>query len=73
VGRVLSTVPEEHLTAVIMGALMSYVVVQEAGGTRLLLKLVMADKHWYAAALAVGDWPMARRQLMNLKALAEAG
>jgi len=37
------------------------------------LKIVMARGHWYAAAVAIGDWPMARRQLKNLASLAEAG
>ncbi len=73
VGRVLSAAREDHLTAVILGAVMSYVVVEEAGRTRLLLKLVMDRRHWYSPALAVGDWPMARRQLLNLKQRAEAG
>lgn len=73
VGRVLSVVREEHLTASIMGAVMSYVLVREGASTRLLLKIVMARGHWYAAAVAVGDWPMARRQLKNLASLAEAG
>jgi hypothetical protein len=71
VGRVRSVVHEEHLTASIMGAVMSYVLSPEGDSTRLLLKIVMAHNHWYAPALAVGDWPMARRQLKNLKALAE--
>jgi hypothetical protein len=73
VGRVLSVVREEHLTASIMGAVMSYVLSPEGTSTRLLLKIVMERDHWYSAALAVGDWPMARRQLKNLKSLAEAG
>ena len=73
VGRVLSAVREEHLTASIMGATMSYVLVPQGPATRLLLKIVMDRAPWYAAAVAVGDWPMARRQLKNLKALAEAG
>jgi hypothetical protein len=71
-GRVLSAVPEEHLTATIMGAVMSYVLSPDRAATRLLLKIVMADDHWYAPALSVGDLVMARRQLLNLKALAEA-
>jgi hypothetical protein len=73
VGRVLSVAHEEHLTASIMGAVMSYVLSPEAGVTRLLLKIVVKRDRWYAPALAVGDWPMARRQLTNLKRLAEAG
>lgn len=71
VGRVLSAAPEDHLTAVIMGAVMSYVLVAEGARTRLLLKIVMEQKRWYTAGVAVGDWPMARRQLLNLKRLAE--
>ena len=72
-GRVLSIVPGEHLTATIMGATMSYVLSPAAPHTRLLLKIVIASPRWYGAALALGDWPMARRQLLNLKALAEGG
>jgi hypothetical protein len=30
-----------------------------------------AVQAWRGPALAIGDWPMARRQLLNLKALAE--
>jgi hypothetical protein len=55
-----------------MGAVMSYVLVPKGLTSRLLLKVVMDRGHWYLPALAVGDWPMARRQLKNLKALAEA-
>jgi hypothetical protein len=71
VGRVLSVSHEEHLTATILGALMSYVLVPQAATTRLLLKIVMKESRWYAGPLALGDWPMARRQLKNLKSLAE--
>ncbi len=73
VGRVLATVPGEHLTATIMGAVMSYVLVPHGLGTRLLLKVVVEHDRWYAPALATGDWPMARRQLLTLKARAESG
>lgn len=72
VGRVLSVAREEQLTASIMGTVMSYVLIPKGPATRLLLKVVMDRGHWYLPALAVGDWPMARRQLKNLKALAEA-
>ena len=71
VGRVLSIGHEEHLTAVILGAVMSYVLSADGTSTRLLLKIVMERRHWYGPVLAVGDWPMARRQLLNLKGLAE--
>lgn len=72
VGRVLSARPGEQLTASIMGALMSYVLVPEGEGTRLLLKVVLPRQRWYGRAVALGDWPMARRQLLNLKRLAES-
>lgn len=71
VGRVLSVEPGGHLTATIMGAVMSYVLVDQGARTRLLLKVVVPRRHWYADLLALGDWPMARRQLLNLKRLAE--
>lgn len=72
VGRVLSVLPGQHLTARVMGAVMSYVLSPEGSSTRLLLKIVVDRSPWYAASLALGDWPMARRQLKNLKQLAEA-
>src|SRR4051795_3949529 len=73
VGRVLSISREAHLTASILNAVMSYVLVPSGTGTRLLLKIVQERDRWFAPVLAVGDWPMARRQLKNFKALAEAG
>ncbi|MCW2572008.1 MAG: polyketide cyclase [Frankiales bacterium] len=73
VGRVLSVVHEQQLTANILGAVMSYVLCPDGGSTRLLLKIVMEHDRWYAKPVALGDWPMARRQLKNFKALAEAG
>lgn len=73
VGRVLAVEAESHLTATIMGAVMSYLLVPADDHTRLLLKVVVKRDRWYVPALAAGDWPMARRQLLNLKALAEGG
>lgn len=71
-GRVLAVVPGEHLTARIMGATMTYQLrPADAGGTRLVLKIVAAVPRWQAPLLAVGDLVMARRQLLNLKRLAE--
>jgi hypothetical protein len=71
-GRILSVDPGEQLTATIMGAFVSYVLVpQEHDTTRLLFKVVMRTKRWVAVALSVGDLIMARRQLLNLKQLAE--
>ncbi len=70
-GRVLAVSEGEHVTATIMGAVMSYVLVSDDQQTRLLLKIVLARRSWWGAPLALGDWPMARRQLLNLKQLAE--
>ena len=72
VGRVLAAAPGGSLTATVMGAVMSYVLVPEDDGTRLLLKIVAEHDGWYLPALAVGDWPMARQQLRTLKRRAEA-
>ncbi len=71
IGQVLSISREDHLTATIMGAVMSYALSPEGTSTRLLMKLVMERRRWLAPAAAVADWPMARRQLLNLKVLAE--
>lgn len=70
-GRVLSVTPGEQLTARIMGAVMSYVVVPDGDGSRLLLKIVMGGRRGLAPFVSVGDLAMARRQLLNLKRLAE--
>jgi hypothetical protein len=71
-GRIVSVDPGKQLTGTIMGAFMSYVLVpQEHGMTRLLLKVVMRTTRWAALGLSVGDLIMARRQLLNLKQLAE--
>ncbi len=71
VGRVLAVEHEVYLTATIMGAVMSYVLAPAGGGTRLLLKIVVARDTVPARLLGIGDWPMARRQLLRLKSLAE--
>ncbi|MDT2007910.1 polyketide cyclase [Rhodococcus opacus] len=70
-GRILSVSTAEQLTAGIMGAVMSYVLVPNGDSTRLLLKIVMAKGRWLAPLISVGDLVMARRQLLNLKRLAE--
>ena len=51
---------------------MSYAVVPHAGATRLLLKVVARTSRVLAPAIALGDLPMARKQLLTLKALAES-
>jgi hypothetical protein len=70
-GRILSVDPGRQLTGRIIGATMSYVLVPDGEGTRLLLKIVTPKGHWAAPALSLGDLVMARRQLRNLKRLAE--
>ncbi|GAA2708204.1 polyketide cyclase [Actinoplanes palleronii] len=71
-GRIVAVDAGSHLTATIMGAFMSYVLDPQADGTtRLLLKVVMQNHRWAAPAASVGDLVMARRQLLNLKRLAE--
>jgi hypothetical protein len=70
-GRVLAVEPGKHLTGQIMGAVMSYVLLPNGDRTRLLLKIVLSGNRWVAALVSVGDLIMARRQLLNLKRLAE--
>jgi hypothetical protein len=71
-GRIVSVDPGTQLTGTIMGGFMSYVLMPHGPGTtRLLLKVVMATTRWAAPLLSTGDLIMARRQLLNLKHLAE--
>jgi hypothetical protein len=70
-GRVLAVDQGRELTATIMGAHLSYAVLPDGGATRLVLKIVARTRPWLAPALSLGDLVMARRQLLNLKALAE--
>src|SRR5215470_8953051 len=71
-GRIVSVDPGKQLTGTVMGAFMSYVLVpQQHNTTRLLLKVVMEAPRWAVLGLSVGDLVMARRQLLNLKRLAE--
>ncbi len=71
-GRVLSVQPGWSLTGSIAGVVMSYVLEPRGGRTRLLMKLVVPSARVLAPLLSVGDLVMARRQLLNLKRLAEA-
>jgi hypothetical protein len=71
-GRIVSVDPGEQLTATIIGAFMSYVLVpRDHDTTRLLLKVVTRTSSWLDPVLSFGDLIMARRQLLNLKRLAE--
>lgn len=70
-GRIVSVDPGVQLTGRIMGAFLSYVLVPQGEATRLLLKVVAARGRWIAPFASVGDLVMARRQLLNLKRLAE--
>lgn len=70
-GRILSVSPAEQLTGWIAGAVISYVLVPNGDATRLLMKIVTARGRWLAPLISVGDLLMARRQLLNLKELAE--
>ena len=70
-GRILSVTQGEQLTGIIGGAVMSYVLVPQSGSTRLLLKFVMAKVRLAPPLMSVGDLVMSRRQLLNLKRLAE--
>ncbi|MGA8545204.1 MAG: polyketide cyclase [Mycobacterium sp.] len=70
-GRILAVEPPKQLTGEIMGACISYVLVPDGQTTRLLMKIVTAMSRWLAPGLSVGDLIMARRQLLNIKCLAE--
>lgn len=70
-GRILSVEANRQLTGRIAGVVMSYVLEPDGDATRLLLKLVAANGQLVAPALCVGDLVMARRQLLNVKRLAE--
>jgi len=70
-GRILAVDLPEHLTGEIIGARISYVLVPQGESTRLLMKLVTSLNRWLTPWLSIGDLVMARRQLLNLKALAE--
>lgn len=71
-GRILSVEPGEQLTGRLGSYLMSYVLEPDGGSTRLLLKIVASSGRLTAPLVCLGDLVMARRQLLNFKALAEA-
>jgi hypothetical protein len=72
VGRLLAVEPPAHYTGRIIGAVLSYVLAPAGDGrTRLLLKIVANGYGPLAPVMVLGDLVMARRQLLNLKRLAE--
>ncbi|HXA31641.1 MAG TPA: hypothetical protein VNV87_05250 [Acidimicrobiales bacterium] len=70
-GRIVAVSVGEHLTGQMMRTAMSYVLVPDGSTTRLLLKVVSRWPRSTAWLLSIGDLVMARRQLLNLKLLAE--
>jgi hypothetical protein len=72
-GRILAVDHEVQLTAQIMGGYMSYRLNPIGDhSTRLVLKLAAPQSmRFVAPLLSLGDLVMARRQLLNLKRLAE--
>ncbi|MEH3034346.1 MAG: hypothetical protein PGN07_09990 [Aeromicrobium erythreum] len=72
VGRVVAVDPGRELTARIGPTLMSYRVEPAGERTRLLLKLASRGVRPFTDLLCLGDLPMARRQLLTLRDLAEA-
>lgn len=71
-GRVIALRHEDHLTARIMAATMTYRISADGDdSTRLVLKIVAEFSRILATAVSVGDLVMARRQLLNLKKYAE--
>ena len=72
VGTVLAVDPGRELTARIGPSVMSYRVEPVSDHrSRLLLKLVSRGVRPLTDLLSLGDLPMARRQLLNLRRLAE--
>ena len=71
-GRVLSADPGRQLTGRIAGTVISYLLEpQTEKRTRLLMKIVCRCGRIVTPLLALGDLVMARRQLLNIKQLAE--
>jgi hypothetical protein len=73
IGQVLAVHAPTAYTGRLAGVVISYLVVADGAHTRLLMKLVAARGRLLAPALCLGDLVMARRQLLNLKHLAESG
>jgi hypothetical protein len=71
-GRILDIDEGVALTGRIAHTTISYVLVEEGTSTRLLMKIAASSGRLTAPALRIGDLVMARRQLLNLRRLAEA-
>ena len=70
-GRIVAVSEGVSLTGQLAHTMISYVLVEERDRTRLLMKLVAGRGRVTALALCVGDLVMARRQLLNIRRLAE--
>ncbi len=70
-GRVASIDPGVQVTGTLLGAAMSYVLVPDGAGTRLLLKLTSDRARVLGRLVVLGDLVMARRQLLTFARLAE--
>lgn len=70
-GRILDVDEGVALTGQIAHTTISYVLAEESTSTRLLMKIVAGWGRLTAPALCIGDLVMARRQLLNLRRLAE--
>jgi len=70
--RILDVDEGVAITGQIAHTTISYLLVEESTRTRLLMKIVAARGRLTAPALCLGDLVMARRQLLNLRRLAEA-
>ena len=70
-GRVVSVDPGMQVTGTLLGAAMSYVLVPDGAGTRLLLKLTSDRARVLGRLVVLGALVMARRQLLTFARLAE--
>lgn len=71
VGRILAVESNRQLTGRIGPVVMSYLLEPKDSGTSLLLKIATPTGRLLAPLLSLGDLVMARRQLLNIKRLAE--
>ncbi|UAK31699.1 hypothetical protein K8O92_28750 [Nocardia asteroides] len=70
--ELVSFVLGRHITLVADKICVTYAVRPEGGGTRLVVRIRFGGPKLLAAALALGDVLMMRKQLLTLKELAEA-